>query len=811
LIGNALNKEKKKGKINMKKLIAGLMTALMATLSLVSPVLAATALGDYPGFLAGDDGAFDAYVVIGSDAAVSDVVGAVDLASRLAEVGEGTTTEECSGTAVSVDGISKDTVTIHRGYLNDFFPGAIRSFHYDKLNTGTFGWGGNSYDYYEDIYLGSNNIYVSHDYETSGINGTQTMVIPTDRLKYRYTFKKAFDLGSKTATKGTISAPEYTYPINIQLLGKDFQIVGLGVNQIKMLAGSVGTATATTPVEYEDYSVYSDLGSNDAWARVIIKDSDGNTVATEVINDGSDKTLTDIDLTVKITDVRALTDGTVVGADMVVGAVNAIEKTYPASCDISGTGSSDYKFPGETEWCIQATSIQVAGNITVDDRIEVVYKPTTTKYVKMTEEDPAVGLPNEYGKIGFVGWNYDTWTDLTIQTVSGKSAYWDVGISGATNSTLAASNLNGIEIASVPSGSITHEYDSNGNGFDKVYILFGYRIGGVNATEFRYPVYMGYWDSVNNRIGVDETNSSDWYEPMVNSHGLNSTNTFKFNFTISYSNGAAAGDKQNVNFTIRTSKAADSVNDVGPMGYFEDFIIGRPSVYTNSILVNYVNKTATWGTDSAPEFRLYTSGSAQGEDVQVYSTSIAGVSTKVSVGVSAQDVVTDSGSIIKTPRTYSGSSMVMVKVPAQVLYSKLYVGELGGTTSGSEISYTAYPSVPITSAIAKLDTEMSALKTAKHVILVGGPCINDLVAELADAGSFGYTCDTWPGRDFGLIEAIDDGFATGKVALVVAGTQADDTRTATSALQLYDTKLSGLTGSSVEVTGSVGSPSVTEV
>jgi hypothetical protein len=786
----------------MKKLIAGFMTALMALLTVASPVLAVP-LGNYPDILAGADGTLDAYVVIGSDAAVADVVGAVDLASRLAEVGMATTTESCPGAAVSVDGISKDTVTIQRGYLDSFFPGAIRSFHYDKLDTSTFSWGGNSYDYYEDIYLGSSAIYTSHDFATSGINGTQTLVIPTNTLKYRYVFKKALDLGSKTATYGTIANPEYSYPINIQLLGQTFQIVGLGANQVKMLAGSVGTATATTPVVYEDYSVYSDLGSDNTWARVIIKDAAGNTVDTLVINEGSDKTSSAVDLTIKVTDVRALQDGTVVGADVVVGAVNAVEKTYPATCDISGTGTSDYKFPGETEWCIQAANIQAAGNITVNDRIEVVYKPTSTKYIKQTDTTPYMALPNGFGNIGFVGsgWNYDTWTTLTFTPVTGRSAYWDDGMTGATNSTLAASNLNGIEIASSVPGSIV-----NGtNGYDKAYILFNYTL--ANGS---YPVMVGFWDSVNGRIAVD-TNSGPYIEYLDNTGNT----MWDFTFNISYSNGAATTDQQYlfVNVTApgnTTYNISTTVNGVGSGGasYFADFYLGRSGQYNNSVLINYVNKTATWTTSAAPEFRLFSTTSAEAKDVQAYTTAIAGNAAKNDIGVSSQSVVTDSGAIVVTPNTYSGSDIVKVQVPAQVLYANLFIGELGGTTGGGDVSYDSYPSVPITSAIAKLDTEMTALKTAKNVVLVGGPCINDLVAELANSGKFDYTCDTWPGRDFGLIQAIDDAFATGKVALVVAGTRAQDTRVATSALQMYDTILSGETAEMVEVTGTVGAPVV---
>jgi hypothetical protein len=416
----------------------------------------------------------------------------------------------------------------------------------------------------------------------------------------------------------------------------------------------------------------------------------------------------------------------------------------------------------------------------------------------MTATDPSVSLPNDYGKVGFIGWNYDTWTTLTFTPVTGKVGYWDDGMTGASNITQAASNLAGIEIASDVAGSIVDP--NNANGYDKAYILFNYTL-----TSGFYPVMVGFWDSVNSRIAVDL--SDNIYYQVI---GAADTN-FTFNFTLSYSNGAAVGDQQFLNITIMDpANTSTTVNGVGSgaESYFGDFYIGRSGSYNNSVMINYVNKTTTWSTTAAPQFRLYTTSTGQAKDVQVYSTDTSGVEQKSDIGIATQDVVADSGAVVVAPATYSGSDKVLVKIPAQVLYAKMYIGELGGTTAGSEVSYTSYPSVPVTSAIAKLDTEMSALKTAKHVVLVGGPCINDLVDELATAGKFTYSCASWPGRDFGLIEAIDDAFATGKVALVVAGTRADDTRIATSALQMYDTKLAGQTAASVEVTGTVGAPVV---
>jgi hypothetical protein len=642
-------------------------------------------------------------------------------------------------------------------------------------------------------------------------------VIPTNVLKYRYVFKKALNLGSKTDAKGTAAAPEYTYPINLNLLGKPFQIVGLGTDQVVMLSGSIGTATATTPVVYGDYSAYSDLGNNAGWARVILKDKSGNTVDTMVITSGGDKTSTAAGLTVKVTAVRALQDGTIVGADLVVGPTNAIEKTYPATCDITGTGTTDYKFPGETEWCIQATGI-TTGNITVDDAIEVVYKPTSTKYIKSTDSSPALALPNSYGKLGFVGngFNYDSWSTLTIRPVTGKTMYWtsDTGertITGASNSTLAASNLNGIEISSDVAGSIV-----NGtNGFNKAYILFNYTL--VNGS---YPVMVGFWDSVNSRIVGTTHGNTAYYRLLGAENSAESNATYYFNFTLSYSNGAASTDRQYLFFNVTTpvnatalNGTANGVNGAGEASYFAAFRIGRGAQYNNSVLINFENKTTTWSTTAAPEFRLLSTSTAQAKDVQAYSTDTGGIEQKVDVGTTSQDVVTDAGSIIVSPNTYAASDTVTVKIPAQVLYAKLYVGTLTSGTTGSSVSYTSYPSIPITSAVAKLDTEITATEKAKNLVVVGGPCVNRVAAAALGVTYPACGASSTIPENKGLIKVVASPYTegTGKVALVVAGWEAANTRAATSALQLYDTKLTGVTASSVEVTGTVGAPTVTAV
>jgi hypothetical protein len=84
-----------------------------------------------------------------------------------------------------------------------------------------------------------------------------------------------------------------------------------------------------------------------------------------------------------------------------------------------------------------------------------------------------------------------------------------------------------------------------------------------------------------------------------------------------------------------------------------------------------------------------------------------------------------------------------------------------------------------------------------------------LVRELAlkSRTLFPYTCEDWPGENFAIVKVIEDAFASGRIVLVVAGTRAQDTRTATSLLS--QGKLADRTESSVKIVGEVATYQVT--
>ncbi|MEM5804819.1 MAG: S-layer protein [Candidatus Aenigmatarchaeota archaeon] len=164
------------------------------------------------------------------------------------------------------------------------------------------------------------------------------------------------------------------------------------------------------------------------------------------------------------------------------------------------------------------------------------------------------------------------------------------------------------------------------------------------------------------------------------------------------------------------------------------------------------------------------------------------------LGTREEDVLTNTGAIIRSPKSNAENDRVYIDVPSEQVKGTITVGPVGATATTGGTTYKE--AIPITSSVAKLDTEVS--KTAKDLILVGGPCANSLVEELATAGKFPYSCKTWPTEKFAVVAVVKDAFTTGKTAVVIAGTTRTETRMGTDAVQ--QGLLAGKTDTKVKIT-----------
>jgi hypothetical protein len=179
--------------------------------------------------------------------------------------------------------------------------------------------------------------------------------------------------------------------------------------------------------------------------------------------------------------------------------------------------------------------------------------------------------------------------------------------------------------------------------------------------------------------------------------------------------------------------------------------------------------------------------------------------------------LTQYGTLVEYLSSTLGGSAT-IKYPDTYTYANVYVLAPEVTVSLTEqAGDTVKKVVPITNAVAKLDSEItSAATVGKNLVLVGGSCANDWVQELVDAGKLDatYTCEGGtPGSGWvsgeGYIWLVEDGFTTGQDVVVAAGTTRTETRKVCSVLQQYETFATQLDGNAAVKVTAVSASGIT--
>ena len=140
---------------------------------------------------------------------------------------------------------------------------------------------------------------------------------------------------------------------------------------------------------------------------------------------------------------------------------------------------------------------------------------------------------------------------------------------------------------------------------------------------------------------------------------------------------------------------------------------------------------------------------------------------------------------------------VKIEYPDQEVYGNVFVSPTGAATTAvsSMGGFSTVTLNKINVGTAKLASEVSNI-AAQNLIVVGGPCANSVAAEVM--GQSGDQCADGFVEGESLIR-LYQADANSKVAMVVAGYSALDTRRATRVLANYDSYK--LTGTEVKVTG----------
>ncbi len=164
------------------------------------------------------------------------------------------------------------------------------------------------------------------------------------------------------------------------------------------------------------------------------------------------------------------------------------------------------------------------------------------------------------------------------------------------------------------------------------------------------------------------------------------------------------------------------------------------------------------------------------------------------IGTKDYDYVTDYGVIIKKPESQFGSgSNFEIMVPTNQQKATLLVTSKASVVAASSGNSGAYKLNKIQAPIAILDSEAESMVGDSNLIVVGGPYVNSVAAELMGNPTNEQIAKMFePGK--AKIKLWAD-----KNAILVAGYSADDTTGAARVLARYDDADYALSGDEVEV------------
>ncbi|MGB9675481.1 MAG: hypothetical protein ACPLYW_02750, partial [Candidatus Nanoarchaeia archaeon] len=237
--------------IKTKKVIGKIAAIGTGLLMAVMPVAAAT-LADYPAPFV-KDGQWNAVIVVGKDAAPSDVIGSTNIAATLAQSAV-TVTEPTITGAVKKDVPLTDT-------LNSAFGEKIDNTDIDALQDTSIAFADETYDVHEELLLDTNTpaIYISAENDAD-FGKDPVIAVKSGGVEYKYVFDEAIS-----------TAPSSDEPLEITFLGKTMTITSADATNdkitVQMGADYYMTYNDTVTVAGKTVKLVN-VGSNSAIVKV---------------------------------------------------------------------------------------------------------------------------------------------------------------------------------------------------------------------------------------------------------------------------------------------------------------------------------------------------------------------------------------------------------------------------------------------------------------------------------------------------------------------------------------------------------------
>jgi hypothetical protein len=739
------------------KTVAAIGTG-MAMLGATMTGAMALDLKDYPSpFVV--SGKYDAsnVLVVGTIAAASDTLGMVDIATNLQFE-----SKECSpssGTVSVSGGVSEDVP------LGDpIASGASRTVDKElednqvsSLWDGEIAFQSASYDTRELIELGQGTKFSRISTSlTSNDDDYQTDVVlesDVDSIKYYYAFDDVIQLNKTTSTN----------PLTIKFLGKTLKITDIDSSTDNKFSAYVGT-------EY-----FMDVGDS--------VEVDGKKVTLTNVGEGGSIVI-DVD---GVVEVVTSTAKTVNGIEIKVDQTfyETVKAQRSASLILGKEAQQTYKdgdaYIGENKddpnWVWNIGNLQSYSATTTSTTAEFTtggpYLGVENDFTwnDAADNPPAIGecieLPNKYVSIcldslTIKDTNYKTYTfELDKNSDLSKA---DNGDSTAASTLYFHTNQpEGFVVKTSPEASFAGDLIS-ANGTisnpktDKVWLWRCLNASGGEAASL--GVYYKDSDGKTQMAGCIGGFVGDAAQILeVNYDSTKSTDMNIY---------AGAGSTTALNITVRPYTSAD-------LPYWNDNIT-MEWTHTASDF-SFTSLGASASSEEAGEltwngYNETTDGNTVGDGYTV-----------LNIGTKDNDLRSRYGIIIRDPKSHGSSDEVVLEIPGDQVQANVVVKGASASTSTSGEVCTVADITPVT----KLDSEIKGSESMYNLIIVGGPCANGAVEAVP---GLGITCAGWslkPGE--GIIKLAANG---NKVALLVAGTDALDTRRAAKVIANYkDYTLSG--------------------
>ncbi len=692
---------------------------------------AAASLSDFPEPFV-EDGEVASQVVVGSTGQVADVVGAVNVAAALGQAAVQTTEEEVPGVATAdVDGAEDDTDI--RQSWNNF---EVDKSSYSQLIRETVEVDGTNHRTLETVSVNGDGLQTAVDNQSAVLT-----TISDGDIEYEVSYNPGF----------AVEQP-------IRILGVEYTVTQVEADELRL--GS--------KEEHRNLAAGDEV-THGPWSfNIIDVDRDQPAVRLDVYEDGefdSSTTLGQGDNATFGEDDEFFIDVTDIWFGETLDQVH-IDTTYSDTVVEEGEDS-----PFDEDWTVE--DIDTDGNtvhsLTLSNKLSAVEDPSEdeddNEVSAVVSGEPFAG-PADYFEVLNLGLTASDHEDVEF----GEDMEVDFTDANHQETSLTVSDLTDgatLDPAADDEG-VVGVPDSDDAEPDHVYPV-SYEIDGEAGD---YSVTVEYQDWEHTFEGVDEdgdetyVEASGWGFAVAVDEGAIDDGNLDIGGTDDGTDtgGFAAGhDYVHTSFGAEISHDADAGDEAGNEGVEVDYdeddtvtVVYDETDQEEIVAVEYHDgndDAELTDTDDGEETLTGWGSHVVLDDEESASLSLAEEQRFVHQAVGSADEVTTDG------ETYDA------------------------------VDWDAQGQLP---DMSQLDTEVTESdRDNNHLVLVGGPAVNTLTEELYDAGDIDLD-DVEDEQSGAVLQTVENAFADGQHALVVAGYAADDTRNAALYIGQYGTHADAL-------------------